>query len=378
MSAPSRFAFGRSSTVGQAAPVSAPTARGRRSAAAAFGLLAAAFAVAVVLQVFLAGLGVFGARGVSLEHATSLDAHRTVGDALGIVAVVLFLLGLLARSPRRVLAATFALALLTEIAQHGLAQAGLHHSWAGGLHAADGALILLLATYVVVGARSAWRDTATTETPISDDDLTVVRLIHAALRRDLARFAAALDGATLEAAGVAGLRCQWSVFASQLHDHHAAEDTLVWPALRQRAGTEADTVLAAMTAEHLAIDPALANVDQVFDTTGDRPADANDLRAAIARVRDLLEAHLTHEETEAIPLVRRHLTSADLDHVAAVQRRQAGLRGAKVFLPWILDDAAPADRDRVLGQLPPPLRRLVRRWQRERHAAITSQLPVNG
>ncbi len=206
-----------------------------------------------------------------------------------------------------------------------------------------------------------------TRRPITDDDMIILRLIHAALRRDLARFAAAVDDASPDSECLAGLRRDWTAFSRQLHDHHVAEDQLVWPVLGLRAGEAAGAVLASMTAEHATIDPALADVDLALAAGTDSADDPNlgDLRAALTRVHNLLEAHLTHEETDAIPLVRRYLTSADLDHVAAVQRRRAGLGGAKAFLPWVLDEASPADRDHVLHQLPPPLRWLVRRWQRQ-------------
>ena len=131
--------------------------RSRPRAAAAFGFLAITFAAGVVVQVFLAGLGVFGAHGATLDHASSLDAHRAFGDVLGVVAIVLFVWSL-PGMPRRLVATTLAIAVLTEVAQHGLAQAGLRHSWAGGLHAADGALILLLGVYVTVTARRAQRE----------------------------------------------------------------------------------------------------------------------------------------------------------------------------------------------------------------------------
>ncbi len=207
-----------------------------------------------------------------------------------------------------------------------------------------------------------------TARPVTDDDLTMLRLIHAALRRDLATFSAAFDDIPEVTARVAGLRRQWVAFARQLHDHHNAEDQLVWPILRQRAGEAAEPVLAWMNAEHAAIDPAVSAIDRAFSDLTDRRGemDPSELSAALAQVRELLEAHLNHEERHAIPLVRHHLTSADLDHVATVLRRQAGLRGAKAFLPWVLEGAPVADRDHVLRPLPPPLRWLVRRWELQR------------
>lgn len=125
---------------------------GVRSAAdAAFGYLAAAFTAGAIVQVFLAGLGVFGSHGAGVDTASSLDAHRAWGDVLGIVAVVL-LLAVVARSSRAAIAGALALAVLTEVAQHGLAALGAHHAWAGGLHATDGVLIPVLAGGLAAGA----------------------------------------------------------------------------------------------------------------------------------------------------------------------------------------------------------------------------------
>jgi hemerythrin-like domain-containing protein len=205
-----------------------------------------------------------------------------------------------------------------------------------------------------------------TPRPVTDDDLTILRLIHAALRRDVAWLAAALER-PFDTMSMSTLRRRWAGFAQQLHDHHTAEDELIWPVLRDRAGRVADPVLAAMTAEHATLDPALTEVEHRLGAITGAVDDSAvvDLRRAVARVRELLERHLTHEEAAAIPLVRQYLTGADLEHVAAVQRRKAGLRGARVFLPWVLDGASAADSAHVLGDVPAPLRWMLPRWQRQ-------------
>lgn len=83
-----------------------------------------------------------------------------------------------------------------------------------------------------------------------------------AVRRDMARLTRATRGlAPIDPARVAALRGQWAQFAGHLHDHHRAEDRLVWPVLEQRAGDTAARVLADMSAEHDTIDPLLARVE---------------------------------------------------------------------------------------------------------------------
>jgi Mn2+/Fe2+ NRAMP family transporter len=124
------------------------TTRLRDWSGKSLGYVAGLFSIGVVVQVFLAGAGTFGMNSTHVDQASSFEPHRAMGNALGIVAVLLLLLALLARPSTSVVLGAFALALLTELAQHGLAQAGVHHRWLGALHAGDGALILLLGCWV--------------------------------------------------------------------------------------------------------------------------------------------------------------------------------------------------------------------------------------
>lgn len=197
-------------------------------------------------------------------------------------------------------------------------------------------------------------------------DLTVLNLIHAALRRDLARLAEALRRPGFDRVRTRALHRQWQRFADQLHSHHTAEDRLVWPVLQGRADGAADHVLAAMRAEHATLDPLLDAISAKFTrlAAGSDGAVDGSLAADLDELATTLDAHLRHEESAAIPLVQRYLTPADLDRVAATQRREAGLRGARQFLPWVLEAAPAADRARVLAEMPPPFRLLVHRWQR--------------
>ncbi len=66
-----------------------------------YRVLIALIAIACVVQIFLAGRGVFGIHGTaSLGDQKSLDAHRTLGDLISLVAVVTFLLALLVWNKR--------------------------------------------------------------------------------------------------------------------------------------------------------------------------------------------------------------------------------------------------------------------------------------
>ncbi|HWG64425.1 MAG TPA: hypothetical protein VG253_22270 [Streptosporangiaceae bacterium] len=124
----------------------------RRGFDIAYGYLAGLFVLGVLVQVFLAGEGVFGINARKVANASSLNAHRTWGGVLMVLAVVLLILALAAWQSARTVIATVILAVLVTVAQSGLASAGEHNKWVGGLHAFDGMLILLLALWLAIAA----------------------------------------------------------------------------------------------------------------------------------------------------------------------------------------------------------------------------------
>jgi hypothetical protein len=117
----------------------------------AFNYLALLFIVGVFVQVYLAGVGIFGYNATDLDKASSFDPHRALGEILGLVAVIMLILSLIARRSRDLMIGSLVLALLIEIAQHALATPD--HKWVGGLHALDGLIILGLAGWLYHSSR---------------------------------------------------------------------------------------------------------------------------------------------------------------------------------------------------------------------------------
>lgn len=111
------------------------------------------YVIAILAQVFLAGVGVFGDHVSKAANASSFDPHRALGTILGFVAILLFLIALLARPSRAIVLQAFVLAALAMAAQPALANAGDSNKWVGGFHALDGMLILLLSLWMAVHAR---------------------------------------------------------------------------------------------------------------------------------------------------------------------------------------------------------------------------------
>ncbi|MBO0810025.1 MAG: hypothetical protein J2P32_17150 [Actinobacteria bacterium] len=139
---------------------SQPAATRQRSAGVrhgidiAYGYLAGAFVLGVLLQVYFAALGIFGINARKVADASSFDPHRAWGTVLMITAVVLLILALAAWQSRATVIGTFVLAVLVVVAQSLLASAGDSNKWVGGLHGLDGMIILLLSVWLAV---SAWR-----------------------------------------------------------------------------------------------------------------------------------------------------------------------------------------------------------------------------
>jgi iron-sulfur cluster repair protein YtfE (RIC family) len=192
-------------------------------------------------------------------------------------------------------------------------------------------------------------------------DFTLMYAVHDAFHRDLRYLATAVEA---DQTADPAVRAGWATFKNQLHVHHTAEDTSLWPPLRQKVTRPGETaVLDAMEAEHARIDPLLAQVDTSLAAPG-HPGLA-DNAAALAQT---LADHMRHEENQALPFVEAHLGPAGWAAFRNATGKIQGLRGGAEFFPWMLDGASADTSKRVLSTLPPPARLLYRAAWRPRYA----------
>jgi hypothetical protein len=196
---------------------------------------------------------------------------------------------------------------------------------------------------------------------------TIMYALHDAFRRDL-------DAMLAPNAGPAAVRARWAVFRDQLEFHHTAEDEVMWPPVRARLADDPDglALMDAMQDEHRLIDPLLAAVD---DALGDEAGGAT-LADALSRLRTVLDSHLAHEETDALPLITRVMTAAGVKAIFKQLGRIGGLRNGlrrgAVMFPWALSGASPQTQAQVIGYLPPPARLLYRAVWLPRYRRRTS------
>ena len=117
---------------------------------AAFLVVSALFVAGVIIQFFLAGLGVF-------ESAAAFITHRDFGRAFGWLVLVMLILAIVGRLPRRQLVAVIGI-IVAYALRSVLVAVRVDAPIVAALHPLNGVLILLLAVEVV---RYAWVTRAT-------------------------------------------------------------------------------------------------------------------------------------------------------------------------------------------------------------------------
>jgi len=185
--------------------------------------------------------------------------------------------------------------------------------------------------------------------------MTMNRVIHAAVLRDLVRLEsglrAAIDGDLTRARQ---LHVAYANLHQQLKHHHEGEDTYVFPFLAKVEG--ANELVQVMESEHQAMADALADAGTAMDayaSTGSA-SDAHAARDAVTRAHDVVERHLRHEENDLEPLMLPHMDTPEWKAVEK-QLRPASLTDSGRFMAWIQDGMPDDARDYLRSAIPRPV-----------------------
>lgn len=191
--------------------------------------------------------------------------------------------------------------------------------------------------------------------------MTMNRVIHGAVRRDLARLesalAAAPDG---DRARARDLRNAYAFLQGELVRHHEGEDDLIFPML---ARLGADTgLIAAMEDEHHAMAEALQSTRVAFERYADTgsAADAQAAREQVEQAQAVVDRHLTHEERDLEPVMVAHAETDEWKSVEKQLRRQSPWV-AGPFFAWIQDGMGHEEQAYLGGAVPAPVRFLMSR-----------------
>ncbi|WP_342660160.1 hypothetical protein Rruber_04773 [Rhodococcus ruber] len=212
--------------------------------------------------------------------------------------------------------------------------------------------------------------TTTGSTALTDDDMVVMTLLHAAFRRDVGRLANVAQTYGTETDEVHdALLVGWHGFSRELHHHHRIEDTHIWPLMRRRLADRPDdlAVLDDMETEHSLIDPTLAALEEAFD---DREHGPEQVPHRIDDLVGLLRSHLAHEERAAFPLIREVITTQEWHALSTAAVKELSYSEIAQIGPYVVDGATPEQARLVLSELPVPLRLVHRFWWNPRYQRV--------
>jgi hypothetical protein len=201
--------------------------------------------------------------------------------------------------------------------------------------------------------------------------MSMNKVIHGAVRRDLGRFVGALasfkDGDRDRATA---LHRAWENFDTQLTHHHEGEHEIAWPAMRE-LGFDA-AMLEQFDDEHERMAAALAETRTVmeqFARTATR-ADADAAAASMAKLQAATVTHLDHEEQETEAVYAENAGSPVLKQMSKKFSRSLKPSAAGVYFAWLEDGATTEESKALRSSIPGPVltifgKLLGRRYHRE-------------
>jgi hemerythrin-like domain-containing protein len=185
-------------------------------------------------------------------------------------------------------------------------------------------------------------------------DTRMMNIVHQALRRDLDRATTALEGAPPADRQRRAIAEHLGWMMDFLRAHHESEDDSLYPVVRARR-PDAAPVLDEMDRDHRRIATGIDTVEAAAAAYGrrDDPATRVHLLATIRQLAESLLPHLEREEDEAMPFVSAALTEAEwraIEHEHNVKPKGMAQLGREGH--WLIDDASPEDRAKVVGLVP--------------------------
>jgi hemerythrin-like domain-containing protein len=145
-------------------------------------------------------------------------------------------------------------------------------------------------------------------------DVRDMLVVHTAMLREFRLAPAAVAHVPLDARRrVAAVDRHLGFLCDLLHHHHAGEDALLWPPLRDRLPTAARSPIDVVEAQHDAIDRSLRDVTSARrEWTRRRDTESRDaLVHDLQTLHGLLAEHLDAEERLLLPLAAAFLTDAE-------------------------------------------------------------------
>ena len=185
--------------------------------------------------------------------------------------------------------------------------------------------------------------------------MSMNQIIHAAVRRDVARTEEALRALPEgDVSRARQLQQAWRNLVRELTHHHEAEDEFVWPFLLSR-GADAE-LMGAMEGEHAVMKDALADAGRALDQVVAEPTASRAQAAAdaVSRSSVVINEHLEHEEQDVEPLMAQFEDDPEWKALAR-KLRPAALADAGSALAWMQDGAGERELAALGAMIPGPV-----------------------
>ncbi len=213
-----------------------------------------------------------------------------------------------------------------------------------------------------------------------EPDLRPSYLEHRAMRVDAERLTTLVASARpTDADRLAALASWYAGYQGAIHDHHTAEEAVIYPALLARDPSFADAD-GELEQQHAVLADRLT---VVRESVRGLPAAAGNaawerelaeaVRAAQA-LQEIIEVHLDHEEDVAFSRYRQVFSAAEFAELGKAAWRVVGTRAVVFAGPWVLDHATPAERAQLLAAQPLLLRLVYRLALRPRYERLSRPL----
>jgi hypothetical protein len=180
-------------------------------------------------------------------------------------------------------------------------------------------------------------------------------VIHAAFRRDFARFDQALASFPAGSRARADqLAIAWDNFDFQLHHHHQDEEKIFFPTLLALGADK--PLVTDLEGEHAIMVAALETASASMKAFRADPTEQNAAaaRSEVSHLHDTFNAHVTHEERDLEPfMVSQKGTPGMKAATKDVRKAHKGVSGT--FFAWLMDGA---DSDALAGlrnEVPSPV-----------------------
>jgi hemerythrin-like domain-containing protein len=186
--------------------------------------------------------------------------------------------------------------------------------------------------------------------------MSMNKLIHRAVRRDLRRFRTALAAFPHgDRERAAALHRAWENFDAQLTEHHQGEHEVVWPAL-DAIGIARPTI-DSFDVEHEAMAADLATARDAMATlrsSASRSA-VDAAAAAMSKLETTTVTHLDHEEQETEEVLAQHQHHRAIKEMGRQFSRRSGPAKAGAFFAWMQDGATTEERAALRAHVPGPV-----------------------